>query len=79
MLSAQSVLSVEKAQGDNFNQQFQRFDVKYGKNVAAEDDLLLGLKDLFNTSSQDVQISSDERLFLDRCESFIQKKYESVE
>ena len=60
MHNTHSVLSVEVGEGDQFNQQIQRFDVKYGKNIARQDDLLSGLSELFiNNNNQDMQITSD--------------------
>lgn len=67
MQALPSTLNLDRNDGDVFKEEIQVFDNKYGKVSSGEDEILNDLKELFGGSSSHVQITSDERLFLDRC------------
>jgi hypothetical protein len=51
---------MHKTKNDVFNEEIQRFDTKYGKGNALEDEgLLTGLRDSFNVPNCHMFITSD--------------------
>jgi hypothetical protein len=59
-----SIVSLHRARSDVFNEEIQRFDSKYGKGNAIEDEALFsGLKDVFNNNNNNnnchISITSD--------------------
>ena len=70
--------NLDHLQDDIFSEEMERFNDTYGKHEGEnKDEIFDDLKDLFKNES--IQISSDYKLFLDRCETFRNKKNITIE